>query len=97
MITELGDEPDLEACAEQSACSVLRATAETQVERAQQAGVIRADVDADDIVRLVDTIALTTEKARGDAAAERLFTLMVDGLRASRPRDEPPRFRRRWG
>ena len=82
MITELGEVPPAELCADQSACSVLRTTAEAQVARAQKAGVIRADVDADDVLRLVNAIALTSEDA-GDscAAAERLFTLMVDGLR----------------
>jgi AcrR family transcriptional regulator len=82
MITELGEVSPAEACADQSACSVLRTTGEAQVARAQQAGVIRNDVDADDVLRLVNAIALTSGDA-GDscAAAERLFTLMVDGLR----------------
>lgn len=82
MITELGAVSPTELCADQSACSALRATAKTQVARAQKAGVIRHDVDADDVLRLVNAIALTTEDATDScAAAERLFTLMVDGLR----------------
>jgi hypothetical protein len=45
--------------------------------------VIRRDVNVEDIIRLVNAIAITTEDAPdGDAAAERMFTLMVDGLRA---------------
>ena len=83
MISDLGAGPCSKADAEQSACGRLRVTAEEQVARAKDAGVIRADVTADDIVRLVNAIALTTEDATdGDAVAERLFTLMVDGLRA---------------
>jgi AcrR family transcriptional regulator len=81
MISELGAPPCPDG--EQSACSRLRATAEDQVAAAKAAGIIRADVTADDIVRLVNAIALTTEDAAdGDAVAGRLFALMVDGLRA---------------
>ncbi len=82
MITELGADAPTELCSGESACSALRSTAETQVARAQKAGVIRKDVDADDVLRLVNAIALTTEDVSDScAAAERLFTLMVDGLR----------------
>jgi AcrR family transcriptional regulator len=83
MITELDDESAADACNEPSACSLLRVTAEAQVALAQDAGVIRDDIDADDIIRLVQAIALTTDDAADrEAVAERLFTLMVDGLRA---------------
>jgi len=82
MITELGDEAPVDLCDAPSACSQLRATTETQVALAQQAGAIRRDIDADDIVRLVNAIALTTEDApEGHVVSERLFMLMVDGLR----------------
>jgi AcrR family transcriptional regulator len=82
MITELGDDPSLNRCEKQSACSQMRSTAELQVAMAQDAGVIRRDVDADDIVRMINGIALTTEDAVDrTAVAERLFALMVDGLR----------------
>ncbi len=84
MISDLGDGPCNAADAEQSACGRLRVTAEEQVAAAKAAGVIRDDVTADDIVRLVNAIAITTEDTTdGDAVAERLFGLMVDGLRAS--------------
>lgn len=83
MITELGDASPADPCAQQTACSQLRSTAEQQVASAQDAGVIRRDVDADDIVRLINAIALTTEDAPNSrAVSERLFALMVDGLRA---------------
>jgi len=83
MISELSDDAPLNACGEPSACSALRATGEAQLARAQAAGVVRSDVDADDVMRLVNAIALTSEDATDScAAAERLFGLMVDGLRA---------------
>jgi AcrR family transcriptional regulator len=83
MISELDDAPSLSCAGEQSACSALRAMGEEQIARAQEAGVIRADVDADDVVRLVNAIALSSEDASDSCAtAERLFTLMVAGLRA---------------
>jgi AcrR family transcriptional regulator len=83
MVSELGDADVAASCGDQSACSQLRATMEDQVTRAKEAGVLRRDVDPDDIVRLVNAIALTTE-GDPDAAtvADRLFTLMVDGLLA---------------
>jgi AcrR family transcriptional regulator len=83
MIADLDETAKQRGCGEQSACAVMRANAELQVTRAQEAGVIRCDVNVEDIVRLVNAIAITTEDAPdGDAAAERMFTLMVDGLRA---------------
>ena len=81
MISELGDESPVNACGEQTVCAALRATAETELERAQAAGVIRADVDADDLMRLVSAIALASADAGDCAGTERLFGLMVDGLR----------------
>jgi AcrR family transcriptional regulator len=83
MVTELGDASVAASCGDQSACSQLRATMDDEVERAKEAGVLRPDVDPDDIVRLVNAIALTTEgDPNAGAVAERLFTLMVDGLLA---------------
>lgn len=82
MISELGDDSPVNACGEQTACAALRATSAEQLARAQAAGVIRADVDADDVMRLVNAIALTSAEAPdGDATADRLFEVMVAGLR----------------
>jgi AcrR family transcriptional regulator len=82
MISELGDESPVNACGEQTACAALRATAETQLARAQAAGVVRGDLEADDLMRMVNAIAIASADASDDcAAAERLFGLMVDGLR----------------
>ncbi len=82
MAGELGD-PSASSCADQSACRNLRLTTEDEVARAKAAGVLREDIEPDDVVRLVNAIALTTE---GDpdatAVADRLFGFMVDGLLA---------------
>jgi hypothetical protein len=51
--------------------------------RAQRAGTVRGEVDIDDLLRLVNAIGLATEDAPDrDAQAERMFTLMIDGIRA---------------
>jgi AcrR family transcriptional regulator len=80
MAGELGDPS---SCADTSACQNLRLTTEDEVARAKAAGVLRDDIEPDDIVRLVNAIALTTEgDADATAVADRLFAFMVDGLLA---------------
>ena len=80
MAGELGDPS---SCADKSACQNLRLTTEDEVARAKAAGVLRDDIEPDDIVRLVNAIALTTEgDPDADAIADRLFAFMVDGLLA---------------
>jgi AcrR family transcriptional regulator len=67
-----------------SACStVIRQAVESLLVRAQEAGEIRRDVDATDIMRLSHAITVATERASGHPdQAERLLGLMLDGLRA---------------
>jgi AcrR family transcriptional regulator len=67
-----------------SACStVIRQAVEALLVRAQEAGEIRRDVDATDIMRLSHAITVATERASGHPdQAERLLGLMLDGLRA---------------
>lgn len=78
MLSELGDDA---VCGDQSACAQLRTSAESQVAFAKDHAVIRADVEPDDVVRLVNAIALSTEgDPEAHAVAERLFALTVDGL-----------------
>jgi AcrR family transcriptional regulator len=56
---------------------------------AQQAGVVRADADPADLMRLVHAISMTTEWAGDDnEQADRLLALVLDGLR-SQPTDGP--------
>jgi len=62
----------------------MRDTAERLLVRAQEAGVVRPDVTAMDVMRLVHGIVVSTEQAPGQA--DRLLSLMLDGLR-SRPAD----------
>jgi len=66
-----------------SSCSqVLRLTAERLLTRAQQAGDVREDLTAVDVMRLVHGVGVTTENSPGEA--DRLLSLLLDGMR-SRP------------
>ena len=58
----------------------MRQTTERLLSNAQQAGVIRPDVDATDVMRLVHGIAVSTERA--PERADMLMSVMLDGLRA---------------
>ena len=65
------------------ACAQMRAIGAQLLERAQADGTARADVDAEDLVRLVNALVSATDDAdERTALTERLFTLMIDGLRA---------------
>jgi AcrR family transcriptional regulator len=68
-----------------SCMTAMREAADRLVRNAKQAGVLRADVSARDLLRLVHGIAVATEQSPQDTA--RLMTLMLDGLR-SRPSDD---------
>jgi AcrR family transcriptional regulator len=64
-----------------SSCWVaMRQTTERLLANAQQAGVIRPDVDATDVMRLVHGVTVSTEKAPD--RADMLLSVMLDGLRA---------------
>jgi hypothetical protein len=66
-----------------STCSGLMRSSVTDVlTRAQQAGVVRADADPKDVLRLVHAISLTTEWAPEPGQADRLLALVLDGLRS---------------
>jgi len=54
-------------------------TADRLLSQAQSAGVLRPDVSADDVLRLVHGIAVATEQSPDQA--DRLLSLMFDGLR----------------
>jgi AcrR family transcriptional regulator len=80
LISALGKDSELI-----SSCWVaMRDTADRLLVRAQEAGVVRADITAMDVMRLVHGIAVSTEQA--PEQADRLLSLMLDGLRA-RPED----------
>ena len=61
----------------------MRQTTERLLANAQEAGVIRTDVDATDVMRLVHGVTVSTEKA--PERSEMLLSIMLDGLRATRP------------
>jgi len=50
--------------------------------RAQAAGDVRAGVDIDDLVRMVQAVSLAAEESGDPATAERMFGFLLDGVRA---------------
>jgi AcrR family transcriptional regulator len=78
MITMLDERPDLP-----SPCEAMRESGAALLARAQQAGTVRPDTNIDDLLRLVSAVALATEDAPdGSAQAERMFALLMNGVRA---------------
>jgi AcrR family transcriptional regulator len=78
MLTTLGKNSEVV-----SSCSlVIRTAAETLLANAQQAGAVRPDVTAIDVIRLVHGITIATERMPTDPAqADRMLALVLDGLR----------------
>lgn len=52
------------------------------LERAQQAGAVRTDVDTDDVLRMI--FAVTAGTYRDDAQRERAVNVILDGIRPAR-------------
>jgi AcrR family transcriptional regulator len=72
-----------------SSRQMMRRAAAEILSSAQQAGVVRADADPADLMRLVHAISMTTEWAGDDnEQADRLLALVLDGLK-SQPTDSP--------
>ncbi|HEY3958070.1 MAG TPA: TetR/AcrR family transcriptional regulator [Streptosporangiaceae bacterium] len=83
LIEQLGRDSEL-----LSSCSrVMKETAAMLLERAQQAGVVRADITSMDVMRLVHGVAVATEQAPGET--DRLLSLMLDGMRAPAVAGQP--------
>ena len=61
----------------------FRAALATLIERAQRAGALRDDVDADDVLALVRGTFAAIDRRRG-AARDRLVGIVCDGLRPRR-------------
>ena len=77
LLATLGTDSELlSACA-----TVIRGSAEALLARAQQAGVVRPDADAGDLMRLVHAVSIATEKAPDPGQADRMLALILDGLR----------------
>ena len=72
-----------------STCSlIMRGAATGLLERAQEAGVVRADADATDLLRLVHAVSMAVEREPADRGqADRLLGLIMDGLRHQPPGD----------
>jgi AcrR family transcriptional regulator len=66
-----------------SSCStVIREAAEALLTRAQEAGAVRADADAKDLIRLVHAVNLATQHGPTDPGQrDRMLGVVLDGLR----------------
>jgi AcrR family transcriptional regulator len=69
-----------------SACStIIRASADELLSRAQEAGQVRADVNSGDLLRLVHSISMTADRASDEGQTGRMIALVLDGLRCQPP------------
>ncbi|GGK68538.1 TetR family transcriptional regulator [Sphaerisporangium melleum] len=75
----LGTVLPLESEAYRSSRTALYAFAEPLFQRAQRAGSVRADVDVDDVLRVV--FAVTAGVYRDDAQRARAVQMILDGIR----------------
>jgi hypothetical protein len=57
----------------------MRDSTDRLLAHAQAAGVLREDISAHDVLRLIHGITIATEQAPDDA--DRLLALVLDGLR----------------
>ena len=66
-----------------STCSkLIRDAGDSLIARCKQAGVVRADVNSTDVVRLVHGISMVTERTPNEPGqADRMLALVLDGLR----------------
>jgi AcrR family transcriptional regulator len=66
-----------------SCAATLRASAGALLERAQQAGEVRADVQGADLLRLTHGLILAADWSAGDTSqTDRMLALVMDGLTA---------------
>jgi AcrR family transcriptional regulator len=82
MVATLGKDSEV-----MSTCSkLIKESADALLARAQEAGVVRADVNPTDVIRLVHGVSMVTEHAPADPGqADRMLTLILDGLRPQPP------------
>jgi AcrR family transcriptional regulator len=78
LLATLGQDSDL-----LSVCSkVICEAADSLIARAKEAGVVRGDVDARDLIRLVHAVNIATQRGPSDPGqADRLLRIVLDGLR----------------
>jgi AcrR family transcriptional regulator len=60
-------------------------SADELLARAKEAGVVRADIDPRDLIRLVHGVNIATQNPTDPGQAERLLGLILDGLRPQPP------------
>jgi AcrR family transcriptional regulator len=66
----------------QVACVAMRESGAVLLTRAQEAGAVRAQVEMPDLLRLMHGIVLANEQAPEPERAERMFELVMAGIRA---------------
>jgi AcrR family transcriptional regulator len=66
---------------EPSVCESMRQAGAALLARAQSVGAARPDVQIDDLVRVVQAITVATEGVDDPSAADRLFELVLAGVR----------------
>jgi AcrR family transcriptional regulator len=78
LLPTLGKDSELlSTCAQ-----VIRGSAEALLARAQQAGAVRADANALDLIRLLHGVSVATQRGPTDPGqADRMLALILDGLR----------------
>ena len=78
LLATLGTDSELlSSCAKE-----IKGAAESLIARAQQAGVVRPDTDAGDVIRLVHAVNIATQRGPADPGqADRMLALILDGLR----------------
>ncbi|HWG62136.1 MAG TPA: TetR/AcrR family transcriptional regulator [Streptosporangiaceae bacterium] len=81
----MSESPDAKHGEMMTSCSTMvREAAASLLEPAQRAGEIRADIDAADLLKLSHAIAVAAERPSPQpGTADRLLTLMLEGLRAN--------------
>ncbi len=72
-----------------ASCRAMKTAWEALLVRAQQAGEVRPDADAMDLLKLAHAIAWATDQAPdGRNQADRLLAVVMDGLRYQNPTEE---------
>jgi AcrR family transcriptional regulator len=83
MIPMMEKGPTLSACYRD-----IHSAGDALLARAQEAGAIRSDVSVSELLKLVNGIAMSCENAANcSMQSERLFSLVMDGVRAPRAQD----------
>jgi len=85
LLAEAFDDPESRLHA---SCDAMRDAASQLVERAQAAGVFRADVTVQELLLLLHGASWAGSHLPGDGGTERLMTLVFTGLRTSEQRGQ---------